>query len=204
MENRVLTYIDGFNLYFGLKRGGWERYKWLNLQLLAQHLLKPEQKLVFTKYFTSRIALPNEKANRQAVFIQALETLDDLQIFYGKYLAIPRKCRRCGFRDIVPNEKMTDVNIAVEMMSDAFENRFDTGLLISGDSDLTAPVRSIKKFFPEKRIVIAFPPQTFSIELSKHADAYFTIGRANLAKSVFPDKIQKADGFILEKPKEWS
>lgn len=33
---------------------------------------------------------------------------------------------------------MTDVNIAVEMMRDAFQDRFDAALLISADSDLVA------------------------------------------------------------------
>jgi len=118
VETRVLAYIDGFNLYFGLKRSRWQRYYWLNLQLLAQHLLKADQELVFTKYFTSRISCLPDKVDRQSTFIQALETLDNFQVYYGKYLAVPRKCRRCGYKDLVQNEKMTDVNIAVEMMSD--------------------------------------------------------------------------------------
>jgi len=158
---------------------------------------------VFTKYFTSRISGPLEKVDQQSAFIQALETLDNLQVFYGKYLAIPRKCRRCGFTDSVQNEKMTDVNIAVEMMSDVFENRFDTALLVSGDSDLAAPIQSVRRFFPEKRVVVAFPPQTFSVELTKHAHAYFTIGRANIAKSLFPMEVRKADGFVLRCPDRW-
>ena len=203
VQTRVLAYIDGFNLYFGLKRSKWQRYYWLNLQLLAQHLLKADQELVFTKYFTSRISGPTEKVDRQSTFIQALETLDDVQVYYGKYIALPRKCRRCGYKDLVQNEKMTDVNIAVEMMSDAFEDRFDAALLISGDSDLVGPIQSVKRFFPDKRVVVAFTPQTFSSELTKHAHAYFTIGRANLAKSIFPIEVQKGDGYILRCPERW-
>ena len=40
MIERVIVYIDGFNLYFGLKSKGWKRYYWLNLQKLAIKLLK--------------------------------------------------------------------------------------------------------------------------------------------------------------------
>ena len=29
---RVVTYIDGFNLYFGLRSQGWERFLWLDVQ----------------------------------------------------------------------------------------------------------------------------------------------------------------------------
>ena len=37
---RVIAYVDGFDLYFGLKSKGWRRYYWLNIQTLAQNLLK--------------------------------------------------------------------------------------------------------------------------------------------------------------------
>ncbi len=200
---RVIGYIDGFNLYFGLKASKWQRYYWLNLKLLVANLLKPNQELVFTKYFTSRVSSPLDKQERQSHFIEALETLDDFRILYGKYQSYPRRCSKCGFKDYVPNEKMTDVNISVEMMTDAFQDHFDTALLISADSDLSGVIKSIKTLFPEKRIIVAFPPQRHSAVLEQQAHGSFIIGRANLAKSMFPIEIQKSDGFILKCPERW-
>ena len=104
---------------------------------------------------------------------------------------------------MVPNEKMTDVNIAVEMMSDAYQDLFDTALLVSADSDLTAAVLAIKNLFPKKRVVVAFPPQRHSAQLQRLAHGFLQIGRANVAKSVFPDVVQKVDGFVLHRPAEW-
>ena len=46
---RVIAYIDGFNLHYGLKSKQWRRYYWLNLQVLALNLLKPYQQLELTK-----------------------------------------------------------------------------------------------------------------------------------------------------------
>ena len=112
-------------------------------------------------------------------------------------------CRRCGFRDVIPNEKMTDVNIATELMVDAFQDKFDTALLISADSDLTGPVVAVRQLFPSKRLVVTFPPQRYSEELKKVASAYFTVGRAEIAKSLLPPNVAKADGFILECPPSW-
>jgi uncharacterized LabA/DUF88 family protein len=203
MNQRVIAYIDGFNLYFGLKAARWKRFYWLNLQAMAKNLLKQDQELVFTKYFTSRISNPPDKQQRQSTFIEALETLNDLKIFYGHYQTNPQYCKKCGNRGMIPSEKMTDVNIAVEMMSDAYQGHFDTALLVSADSDLTAPIVTIKNLFPEKRVIVAFPPMRHSIQLQRLAHGYLQIGRANLAKSIFPDRIQKADGFILQKPSEW-
>ncbi len=202
-RKRVVAYIDGFNLYFGLKSAGWRRFYWLNVQLLARHLVKAGQDLVFTKYFTSRVPFPADKERRQSTFLEALETLSDLRIYYGHYQNNLQRCHKCGHKVWIPNEKMTDVNIAVEMMSDAYQNRFDVALLISADSDLSAPVLAIKDLFPEKRVIVAFPPQRHSAQLQRLAHGYLQIGRASMAQSLFPDKVPKPDGFVLKRPAEW-
>jgi len=201
--NRVIAYIDGFNLYFGLREKGWHRFYWLNVQLLAQNLLKLNQELVMTKYFTARIIGSPDKEKRQSTFIEALETVPNLEIIYGKYQLNPRECTHCGFKDQVPNEKMTDVNIAVEMLSDAVKDKFDTALLLSADSDLAPLIRAIKSTFTQKRVVVVFPPKRDSVELRNIAHACLRIGRANLARSLFPDNVRKADGFILQRPPTW-
>lgn len=203
MNERVVAYIDGFNLYFGLRAAHWKRYYWLNLQALARNLLKSGQELVFTKYFTSRVSYPADKERRQSTFLDALETLNDFRVYYGHYQANPQWCRKCGDKVWVPSEKMTDVNIAVEMMSDAYEDLFDAALLISADSDLSAPVLAIKRLFTDKRVIVAFPPQRHSAQLARLGHGYLQIGRAVVAKSVFPDKVRKADGFTLQRPTEW-
>jgi uncharacterized LabA/DUF88 family protein len=203
VPERVVAYIDGYNLYFGLRDANLRRYLWLNLQLLATHLLKPGQELVFTKYFTSRVSYPRDKQERQALFLEALQTLDNLTIHYGQFQMNPRQCRNCGYKDLVPNEKMTDVNIAVGMLTDAFGDFFDTALLVSGDGDLTALLASVRSNFPEKRIVVAFPPERYSFRLAEKANGYFTIGRANLAKSLFPYELAKPDGYVLRCPETW-
>ena len=114
-----------------------------------------------------------------------------------------KTCRGCGASYQTYNEKMTDVNIAVEVMADAFQDRFDTALLISADSDLTAPVTTTLRLFPGKRVVAAFPPARSSEELKKVVSAYFTIGHGVFAKSLFPEQVQRTDGFVLTRPSSW-
>lgn len=203
---RVTVYIDGFNLYYGMRSKGWQRYYWLNIQRLAQHLLKPGQTLIRTKYFTSRVSStprdPN-KSVRQNAYLEALGTLADVDVFYGHYLEKTVTCFTCGAAWQLPEEKMTDVNIAVEMTVDAFRDRWDTALLVSGDSDLIAPIMNIRQSFPVRRVVVAFPPGRHSVQLQKSAHAYFAIGRRILARSQFPDIVRKADGFELSRPAAW-
>jgi uncharacterized LabA/DUF88 family protein len=200
---RAIAYIDGFNLYFGLKSKGWKRYYWLNIQALAQKLLLKDQTLAATKYFTSRVSNDPGKQKRQNDFIEAIATLPDVQIFYGKYQLNPRICRFCGKSDLFSNEKMTDVNIAVELLADAFSDAFDTALLISADSDLVAPVKKVRALFPHKRVVAFFPPGRYSIDLKDATGISISIGRSIIADSQFPDEIKKPDGFILKRPDRW-
>lgn len=200
---RVITYIDGFNLYFGLRSKKWQRYYWLNLNLLASNLMKPYQRHICTKYFTSRIVNPPAKHKRQTVYLEALETLPNLSIFYGKYQHNQHTCPNCGNIEIIPSEKMTDVNIAVELLADAYQDTFDTALLISADSDLTAPIEKVRQLFPKKKVVSAFPPDRISKELIRTSSAYFTISRTVLANSQFNDQVRSKTGYLLVRPVEW-
>lgn len=79
---RVITYIDGFNLYFGMTEKKKDT-KWLDLQKLSSNLLKPDQVLVKTKYFTSRISEQNtNKARRQQKEVLSLDEASLLKVFY--------------------------------------------------------------------------------------------------------------------------
>jgi uncharacterized LabA/DUF88 family protein len=169
----------------------------------ARHLLKPHQKLVSTKYFTTVVKQPPDKRKRQAVYLEALRTLNDFQIFYGHWLSNPITCRKCGHTYRGYHEKMTDVNIAVELMCDAFQEHLDMALLISADSDLVGPVNAIRRLFPQKRVIVAFPPARSSGALKAAAHGYTFIGRNVLSNSLFPDRVTKPDGFVLRRPSEW-
>lgn len=210
-----MAYIDGFNLYFGLKDAGFRRYYWLDMEKLCRNLLKPDQHLVNAKYFTARITGPRPcdpehrakslraKAQRQTDYLDALATRENVAVFEGHYLPKQRECLRCGNQWCTHEEKMTDVNIATELLVDAFEDYFDVAMVISGDSDLTPPIKAIRRRFPDKRIVVAFPPNRRSSQLQQAANAYFTIHRRKLAQSQLPDVITLANGHDLTRPERW-
>lgn len=200
---KTIAYIDGFNLYFGLKSKDWHKYYWLNIQELIQNLLKPNQQLNMTKYFTARVSRPASKRKRQQTYLEALGALDDFKMYYGRYQLNSFKCNKCRNKSWIPNEKKTDVNIAVELLADAFQDEFDLALLVSADSDLVPPVRKVRELFPEKRIVVCSPPARRSKELNKVAHGFLSIGEAKIRKSLFPFEVVKPDGYVLKCPKRW-
>lgn len=201
---RVISYIDGFNLYFGLRESKMRKYLWLDVRKLCTAILKPGQELVATKYFSARISGPADKRKRQQLFLEAVETLPDTLSFFGKYQMNPQYCPACKRRTHIPNEKMTDVNIATEMLTDAFKNKFDVALLISADSDLRPPIATILREYPQKPVIVAFPPGRASKELRKVASASFPIGLDKIRKSQFPETVTKSNGFKLQRPNEWA
>lgn len=203
----MIAYIDGFNLYFGLKSKGWRRYYWLDVRELVRQLLKPHQQVLELKYFTSLVSATvsdPDRPKRQNTFLEALQTLPDLHVFHGHYLQQQVTCNACGSTWRTYSEKMTDVNIATELLTDAFQDRFDTALLISGDSDLKGPLMKVKSLFPAKRVVVAFPPDRYSDVLARNASASFHIGRAKIAVSQLPDQVTKPDGYVLRRPGKWA
>jgi hypothetical protein len=203
---RVITYIDGFNLYFGLRSKGWRRFYWLDLHRFSLALLKPGQQLEHVKYFTSRVSSsPSDpdQDKRQNIYLEALGTLPHTSIFFGHYLSKPVQCRACGATWQKQEEKMTDVNIAMELLVDAQQDKFDTALLISADSDLTGPVLKVRNLFPKKRVVIAFPPDRVSERLKREANAWFRISEASVRQNQLPNPVVKAGGINLNKPAEW-
>jgi len=200
---RTIFYIDGFNLYFGIVASGWANLKWLDVNQLAINLSKPNQQIVDVNYFTSRVRNSPDKEKRQNTYIEALETHSNVHIYYGRYQSNIIQCYRCGHSYSSPNEKMTDVNIAVRMLMDAFQNKYDTAILISGDSDLIPPIIEIKGHFTNKKVIIAFPPKRHNISLANIADGSFIIGRKKLKDSQLPDKITKSSGYVLSRPNDW-
>lgn len=201
---RVIVYIDGFNLYYGLKEKQWQRYYWLNIHSLAEKLLHHHQKLVAARYFTARIKPSNSaKRKRQDTFIEALETLPNLTIHFGHFLSKERSCLSCGARWNTYEEKMTDVNIAVELLSDAQDNLFDIAIIVSGDSDLVGPISAVLKRFSNKRVIAAFPPERFSKALRDSATGFIRVDQNMLRNSQLPRKIVKSKSVTLQRPRSW-
>lgn len=201
-QDRVIAYIDGFNLYFGMLESGIEKGKWLNVEAMITSLLKPNQTLVGVKYFTSRVSGNPNKEKRQRSYLDALKTTS-VELIYGHYQTNTQTCKSCGHLWTDQKEKKTDVNIASHLLINAFQNDFDTAILISGDSDLIPPVDYINKNIKDKLVAVFFPPSRLNKSLQKVAKGSLVLGRKKILDHQFPEAVTLKSGFVLEKPKEW-
>ncbi|MBX9893048.1 MAG: NYN domain-containing protein [Chitinophagaceae bacterium] len=201
--DRVIFYVDGFNFYFGLTSAGCK--KWIDLEELAKKLLKPSQKLVEVNYFTTLITSDVDKRLRQKKYISALETKSNIiKVYFGKFKKEPVKCLSCGGITYEILEKGTDVALSMNIIKDLFEDRFDTAVLISGDTDYLPTIKYIYENHPKKRIIIAFPPNRKNDEMSKFSNGSMVIGKSNINQSQFPNTLKDKYGADIIKPNEWA
>ena len=201
-KERVIVYVDGFNLYFGIKTT-YPSLKWLNLNMLAQNLLKEHQILIDIKYYTAMISNNHSKVKRQVSYIDVLKHCG-VKVILGQYKSKTQVCRSCEVKFKIFEEKMTDVNISVDLLMDAVDDNYDTAILISGDTDLIPPLKIIKKRFDTKKILAIFPPQRANKAVKKEVYASFTLGRKLLLDSQFENAITLSNGTQITKPKEWT
>jgi uncharacterized LabA/DUF88 family protein len=210
---RVIVYVDGGNLYHGIKHAGYNRLLWLDIQRLSLELLKPGQNLIAAKYFNSPPRDDRAKQRRFNTYVSAMKEMQ-VQVEFGRYQKGSIICSACGYQgDLAcpkclkqwPRyvEKLSDVKLAVEMVTDGFVNAFDTAILVSADADFTTPINKILSHDPNKRVVVAFPPKRHSTELKRVSSGYLSISRTILTKCQLPSPLIMSSGVVLHKPSEW-
>lgn len=95
-KRKAIVYIDGFNLFFALKEKNWRSLMWLDVVKLSRRLLRQDQELLCVKYFTARIRNDREKEERQKAYLDALATLEGLEIHEGAYQLSRVMCYAAG------------------------------------------------------------------------------------------------------------
>jgi 6-hydroxy-3-succinoylpyridine 3-monooxygenase len=205
---KAIVYIDGFNLYHGSVKG--TSYKWLDLQAYFE-LLRNGDEIVAVKYFTA--PMHGSPANRQRTYLRALETCPKVNVILGKYKTKQAQCKvtdccHSGDRRFTTwEEKRTDVNIAIHILDDAYQNQCELIVVVSGDSDLVPALNMVKLRFPEKRIVVYIPARNESrgaaTEIRSAADKDATLPQNLLKRAQFPRDIDDGAGGVITKPESW-
>lgn len=200
------VYVDGFNLYYGALKG--TPFRWLNIAELC-HIMLPRDTVSQIKYFTAlvnpRPADPGQ-LTRQQIYLRALQTIPDLEIIYGHFLTheimMPLAPPQSGYaRVIKTEEKGSDVNLALHLLSDGYKNAYDVAVIVSNDSDLLLPIQFVKKELG-KKIGILNPQKHPSKVLLANADFIKNIRKGALSKSLFPTSITDSHGTFI-KPATW-
>jgi uncharacterized LabA/DUF88 family protein len=204
MPEKLLVYVDGFNLYHGLHDAHKHRLLWLDLVMLAK-ALRPRSHLVAVKYFTATVLNEPAAQSRQDTYIAALKAMhpEQIEVVMGRYSQSTKVCRVCGAKHIHYEEKETDVNIAVNLVADASAKKADSFLIVSADSDVAPAVRMARSLNPRAFIAAAFPPMRFSAELKSLMPSSFHIAPSKFSASQLPQIVHGVGDITHHQPEKW-
>lgn len=205
-QQRVICFIDGFNLYHAIDRLNAPHLKWLNLWSLSSVFIRPKsQKLVDVIYFSAYADWLPQAKKRHTQYVKALIS-SKVSTVLGKFKQKDMKCPKCKHKWCGHEEKETDVNIALAMLDLAYKDKFDHAFLISNDSDLAPAIHMVRKNFPHKLITTIVPPHyTHSNELIKASSEKAKITVSHLERCSFPEVIYDIGGnIVVSRPVEYS
>lgn len=192
---RVVTYIDGFNLYHAIDDLNKPHLKWVNLWSLSESLLRKNERLAGVKYFSAWATHRSQASvTRHQTYVAALEH-HGVEAVIGSFKRKPRSCNDCGAQWTSHEEKETDVHIGISMVADAIQGTCERIILISADSDLAPAVRMVKRYCPKLEVFVAAPPGRFGNARDLSPKMVLTQGR--LAKHLLPEQILSEEGAVL-------
>jgi hypothetical protein len=206
------VYVDGFNLYKRALEA--TPYKWLDLGHLC-NLVLSNYAINKIYYFTARIKPtphdPNQ-ALRQQIYFRALRVNPLVEIIESTFVADmpnmpvypweyesngePKKVKVINFK-----EKGSDVNIATQMLIDAYTNQCEAQFVLTADSDLVRPISHLKSV--GKTVGLILPTTKASKKIMAAASPLIHHVRASaLAASQYPETLFDSVG-EFSKPNRW-
>jgi len=159
---RVAIFIDGSNLYHGLKNNNIKTN--IDLGKFCEHLLDNRRLTRIYYYNAPKKTQDNpEGYKRQQNFFNKIKKIPFLELKLGRLV----------IRSGVPLEKGVDVLITVDMIKYARNNAYDTAILVSGDGDFAPALEFLKEF--GKHIDNAYFSNGRSMNLENHSDRFINL-----------------------------
>lgn len=201
VKRRVAAYIDGLNLYHGMKAAGLDDYRWLDVERLMDELLDPGEEVAHITYFNAS-AWAIEKRERQADYLAALTAATSVTVVLGAFMEKFWHCSDCRVRNIRHEEKRTDVAIGARLVHDLHTMDFEIAAIVTGDSDVVAAI-DVARNVRDVTIRSIFPPKRGSEDLKRVADEFRRMKKKHIEVSLLPDPCFDSDGVAIPCPDLW-
>ena len=207
------VYIDGFNLYHRVLKGS--PYKWLDLSKLCAAVL-PAHEINQIRYFTAHVQARSGDLNqprRQLIYLRALRTIPNLSIHLGLFRTDSKrlpltdpdpKAPRQFVQVDVTTEKGSDVNLATLLLSDGYHGDYEQAVVISNDSDLALPIRTVRDDLklPAGVVNPSLSRRSTAKQLQDASTFQLRLFKKSLVDSQFPLILTDSQGSIT-KPSLW-
>lgn len=161
-SERVIIFIDGSNFYHSVRDTFNLHDNQIDFRRLID-ILKTGRLLIGVYYYNA----PLDRGYNEEVYWKQQKFFSELRIIPGFHVILTnmRKVKRPDgtFEFSVKGD---DIYLGIDMVSFAYENTYDTAILVSGDGDFAPAVKRIQKLG------------------KKVENAYFAISRSSLLKQV--------------------
>jgi len=159
-RSQVAVFVDGANLHHRLRQCGWPSRA--DIGALGRRLVG-DRELAGVWYYNVPPPphLSRAQIHRQERYYDQIRQDEGVQVKLG-YLQ-----RRVVEGAAMYEEKGVDVNLAVDMLTGAFLDSYDTAILVSSDGDFRPLVEAVRGF--GKRVEYLFFPNTFQSYALVHA-----------------------------------
>jgi len=137
MKDRVFIVIDGSNFYHRLKELELKNLLNFDYEMFSQFLIR-ERDLVLRKYYIG--AIREEMGN-----LKSRKLMKNQRILLGR---LQKQGWKMGMGHMLKtdtyHEKGVDVLMAVDLLIGAYENTYDTAILVTSDTDLLPAMEKIR------------------------------------------------------------
>ncbi|MBW3003799.1 NYN domain-containing protein [Candidatus Woesearchaeota archaeon] len=185
---RVSVYIDGANFLYGLKsiRNNYSDYYFD----FEKYIKKIVGKRNLVKMYYYNASLKQEKNpeifKRQQKLFARLRGIGRCQVILCKR---QRRTHKDGHEFFTI--KGDDIHLAIDMLRDAYENKFDSAILITGDGDFSPLVKAVKA--KGKLVENHHFKDNISLDLIKHCNNCTVIDKKTVNKFFFRDSYKLED-----------
>lgn len=197
-KKRISCFIDGFNLYHAIKDLKQPHLKWVDLYSLFNSFIDPNIHKITEVYYFSAYAdwFPYRK-KRHEKYVAALMEMG-VKVVMGRFKEKTKTCPKCKHTYKGHEEKETDVNIATWMVNEAWKDTYDEAFVVSNDSDLVPPIRTVMAHPLKKDVKLVAPPGRYhSKDLAKainNRKKLVKIKLIHLERSLLPETIVLQSG----------
>jgi uncharacterized LabA/DUF88 family protein len=166
-KERVIIFIDGSNFYHSVKDTFDLHDNEIDFKKLI-NILKNNMLLIGVYYYNASL----DRGYNEEIYWKQQRFFSELRKIPGFHviLCTMRKMIRSGGKPEF-SVKGDDIHLATDMVSFAYENLYDTAILVSGDGDFVPSIKRIQKL--GKRV----------------GNAYFRVSSSNFLKKVCDSSI---------------
>jgi uncharacterized LabA/DUF88 family protein len=167
-KERVSIFIDGSNLYHSTKK--LKVSDKINFQKLINELVL-DRELIKVFYYNASLDLgANQEIYwEQQKFFNILRNIPKVNVILCKL----RKTKRDG--KVKYEMKGDDTHLVSDLVGEAYENSYDTAIIVSGDEDFISPIERIRKL--NKRIENAYFSSSSSYNLRNKCDKSINLNK---------------------------